>query len=102
MGQDGEAIERLGFVAPETEVPCNEFAISEEVPDCLDKVLEEMDLTEPDLSGGVGQRCYSRFRLSIQIVTGPSLTKATFMSAPNSPVATGRPSSLDRAVIIAS
>ena len=29
--------------------------------------------------------------LSIQIVTGPSLTRLTAMSAPNSPVATGRP-----------
>jgi len=36
---------------------------------------------------------YSRFLESIQIVTGPSLTSATCMSAPNSPVATGPPKS---------
>ena len=32
---------------------------------------------------------YSLFLLSIKIVTGPSLTKATFMSAPNAPVFIG-------------
>ena len=40
---------------------------------------------------------YSRRRESIQMVTGPSLTSATCMSAPNSPVATGRPVSASTA-----
>ena len=44
-------------------------------------------------------RHYSRFLESIQIVTGPSLTSATCMSAPKTPVATGRPrSSASRSV----
>ena len=38
-------------------------------------------------------RHYSRFLESIQIVTGPSFTSATCMSAPKRPVATGRPDS---------
>ena len=33
---------------------------------------------------------YSLFLESIRIVTGPSLSNATFMSAPNIPVSTGR------------
>lgn len=37
-------------------------------------------------------RTYSRARESIQIVTGPSFTSDTYMSAPKHPVATGRPS----------
>lgn len=36
---------------------------------------------------------YSRARESMRIVTGPSFTKSTCMSAPNSPVWTGRPRS---------
>ena len=35
--------------------------------------------------------CYSLFLVSIHIVTGPSLSSSTFMSAPNSPVPTGLP-----------
>ena len=35
---------------------------------------------------------YSLFLVSIQMVTGPSLTSSTFMSAPNSPVPTCLPS----------
>ena len=40
---------------------------------------------------------YSRRRESIQMVTGPSLTSATCMSAPNTPVATRRPVSASTA-----
>ena len=36
--------------------------------------------------------CVSRLALSIQIVTGPSLTSSTAMSAPKRPVSTGMPS----------
>lgn len=36
-------------------------------------------------------RVQLRSAVSIQIVTGPSLTRLTAMSAPNSPLATGRP-----------
>ena len=36
---------------------------------------------------------YSRLRESIQMVTGPSLMSSTCMSAPKTPVATGRPRS---------
>jgi hypothetical protein len=39
------------------------------------------------------QECYSRFLVSMRIVTGPSLLEATFMSAPNSPVWIGLPRS---------
>lgn len=35
---------------------------------------------------------YSLFFVSIQIVTGPSFSNSTFISAPNSPVPTGLPS----------
>ena len=35
---------------------------------------------------------HSLFLVSMMIVTGPSLSSATFMSAPNSPVATSLPS----------
>ena len=41
-----------------------------------------------------GQKAYSRLLLSIQMVTGPSLTSSTCISAPNSPVATRQPESL--------
>ena len=34
---------------------------------------------------------YSLFLVSMQMVTGPSLSSSTFMSAPNSPVPTGLP-----------
>jgi hypothetical protein len=40
-------------------------------------------------------RAYSRLRLSSQMVTGPSLVKETFMSAPKAPRATGFPISAD-------
>ena len=36
-----------------------------------------------------GGSVHALFFVSIQMVTGPSLTSATFMSAPNSPVAAG-------------
>lgn len=38
-------------------------------------------------------RVYSRALVSITMVAGPSLTRATFISAPNSPVATVLPKS---------
>ena len=38
---------------------------------------------------GSSKKSYSLFLLSIKIVTGPSLTKVTFMSAPNTPVFIG-------------
>ena len=40
---------------------------------------------------------HSLFFVSMQIVTGPSLTRATCMSAPKVPVGTGLPSASDRA-----
>jgi hypothetical protein len=36
---------------------------------------------------------YSRFAVWSLMVTGPSFTSYTFLSAPNLPVATGRPDS---------
>ena len=41
---------------------------------------------------------YSLLLVSIQIVTGPSLMSATFMSAPNSPVPTSLPMSAESVV----
>lgn len=38
-----------------------------------------------------GRLPYSLFFVSMQMVTGPSLSSSTFMSAPNSPVCTGLP-----------
>ena len=38
---------------------------------------------------------YSLFLVSMQMVTGPSLSNSTFMSAPNSPVPTGLPKAED-------
>ena len=42
-------------------------------------------------------RNYSLFLVFMQMVTGPSLTRATFMSAPNSPVPTVRPMAAESA-----
>lgn len=50
-------------------------------------------LLPPFGRGGVGFfSYYSLFFVSIQMVTGPSFSSSTFMSAPNSPVATCLPS----------
>ena len=54
------------------------------------------------LKSGLGPYCgnenHSLFLESMHIVTGPSLTRATFMSAPNSPVPTGFPTASLRAL----
>lgn len=42
--------------------------------------------------------CYSLCFVSIQMVTGPSLSSSTFMSAPNSPVPTDFPSAVLRSL----
>lgn len=48
--------------------------------------------------GEISREAYSLALLSMQIVTGPSLMSATFMSAPKLPVATFRPSWADSLV----
>ncbi len=50
----------------------------------MDKANGVMDALDDEES-------YSLFFVSMMIVTGPSFTSATFMSAPNSPVGTGFP-----------
>jgi hypothetical protein len=42
--------------------------------------------------------CYSLFLVSMHIVTGPSFSISTFMSAPNSPVPTGFPMASERSL----
>ena len=46
--------------------------------------------------GSAGPMRYSRRRVSMMRVTGPSLTRATAIRAPNWPVATGRPRAAER------
>ena len=55
-------------------------------------------LSHPQLRFSVflSNNCYSLLFVSIQIVTGPSLMSATFISAPNSPVPTSLPIRLER------
>lgn len=48
--------------------------------------------------GEISREAYSLALLSMQIVTGPSLMSATFMSAPKLPVAMSRPSWADSSV----
>ena len=47
------------------------------------------------LKKGAIAKYYSLFFVSMMIVTGPSLTRETFISAPNSPVGTGFPIASD-------